>query len=165
MLTRRAFLGGASLSAAVDAILQAKTGQLHPEKVGDWCDRNAFRRLHRRRERGDGLSVVVSNALTDEHQMHRAARPRVRGVHEHIDPCSVPIGKTVRSNGVSNPMKIGTRDGDIDVSSQSSQERVHPLDVQEDTEPATTRYGMPALASASANRRTTSTICSTPRSK
>jgi hypothetical protein len=77
----------------------------------------------------------------------------------------VPIGKTVRSNGVSNPMKIGTRDGDIDVSSQSSQERVHPLDVQEDTEPATTRYGMPALASASANRRTTSTICSTPRSK
>jgi hypothetical protein len=107
----------------VDAILQAKTGQLHPEKVGDWCDRDAIRRSHGRREGG-------------EQQMHRAAGPPVRGVHEHIGPCRVPISKTVRSNGVSNPVTIGTRDGDIDVSCQSRQERVHALDVQEDTEPA-----------------------------
>ncbi len=68
--------------------------------------------------------------------MHRAAGPWVRGVHEHVDPGSVAVGKAGPGNDISNPVKIGTRDGDIDVSCQSRQERVRALDVQEDTESA-----------------------------
>jgi hypothetical protein len=48
----------------------------------------------------------------------------------------VPVCKAVRGNGVLNPVKIGTRDGHIDVPCQSRQERVRALDVQEDTESA-----------------------------
>ena len=78
----------------------------------------------------------------------------------------MPVCKAVRGNGVLNPVKIGTRDGHIDVSCQSRQQRVHALDVQEDTEPADH-----PIRNARVRKRfreppdDESTICSTPRSK